>query len=204
MDGYNSPDRGSNAYFPHDLDDIYEYKTDHQYFTHTGTPNNNERFSISSDEKRNAIFRNSNIIHSLDDNGSRELAVKTRFDNSSFIRSLNSAISQNSVDSGNHTGSSNNNSKEKISKSHHHHSIHEMIKHFGKKVHIWPRNRHDSINENEISSGNRQSSCHTPEPEVQEKFRSRSKSLDVNLTRKVLDDCESTYKIYNRILKEGN
>lgn len=142
------------------------------------------------------------MIHSLDDYGSRELAQKNRFDNTSFIRSLNSTISQTSVDSGHHTGSSNNNSKEKISKSHHH-SIHEMIKHFGKKVHIWPRNRHDSINENEISSSNRQTSCQTPEPDPQEKFRSRSKSLDVTISRKVLDDCESTYKIYNRILKEG-
>lgn len=144
------------------------------------------------------------MVHSLDEYGSRELAAKNRFDNSSFIRSLNSAISQSSVDSGNHTGSSNNNSKEKISKSHHHHSIHEMIKHFGKKVHIWPRNRHDSINENEISGNNtRQKDCPTPELEPQEKFRSRSKSLDVNISRKILDDCESTYKIYNRILREG-
>lgn len=199
----DSPDRSSNTYFPHDLDDIYEFKNDHLYFTHTGTssPNNNERYSLSSDEKRNLLFRNNNLIHSLEE---RELAGKNRFDNSSFIRGLNSVISQNSVDSGNQTGSSNNNSREKISKSHHHHSIHEMIKNLGKKVHIWPRNRHDSINENEISSGGRQSSCQTPEPEVHEKFRSRSKSLDVNLTRKVLDDCEATYKIYNRILREGN
>lgn len=81
-----------------------------------------------------------------------------------------------------------------------------MIKHFGKKVHIWPRNRHDSINENEIAgNSNRQKEWQTPELEPQqEKFRSRSKSLDVNISRKVLDDCESTYKIYNRILKEGN
>jgi hypothetical protein len=143
------------------------------------------------------------MIHSLDDYGSRELNQKSRFDNSSFIRSLNSTISQNSVDSGNHSGSSNNNSKEKIShKSHHHHSIHEMIKSFGKKVHIWPRNRHDSINENEISNS-RQSPGQSMDLEPMENFRSRSKSLDVNISRKILDDCESTYKIYNRILKEG-
>lgn len=80
-----------------------------------------------------------------------------------------------------------------------------MIKHLGKKVHIWPRNRHDSINENEIvntSPNNR--NVVSPEMEPIENFRSRSKSLDVNLTRrKVLDDCEATYKIYNKILKEG-
>lgn len=143
------------------------------------------------------------MVHSLDDYSSRELAMKNRFDNSSFIRELNSTISQTSVDSGNHTGSSANNSKEKLShKSHHHHSIQEMIKHFGKKVHIWPRNRHDSINENEIAS-NQQRVSLTPEQEPQENFRSRSKSLDVQSSRKILDDCESTYKIYNRILKEG-
>lgn len=144
------------------------------------------------------------MIHSLDDNSARELAQRNRFDNSSFIRSLNSAVSQTSVDSGHHTGSSANNSKEKLShKNHHHHSIQEMIKHFGKKVHIWPRNRHDSINENEIAN-NRQNSNNLPDfPDPQENFRSRSKSLDVQSSRKVLDDCEATYKIYNRILKEG-
>jgi 5'-AMP-activated protein kinase regulatory gamma subunit len=81
-----------------------------------------------------------------------------------------------------------------------------MIKHFGKKVHIWPRNRHDSINENEIAN-NRQNSINSnnlPDfQEPQDNFRSRSKSLDVQSSRKILDDCESTYKIYNRILKEG-
>lgn len=203
LDGHNSPDR-SNGFFPHDLDDIYEYKTDHQYFTHTGATAN-ERYCISSDEKRNLLFRNNGMIHSLDDYQSKELLQKNRFDNSSFIRGLNSTISQSSVDSGHHTGSSANNSKEKLShKSHHHHSIQEMIKHFGKKVHIWPRSRHDSINENEISNS-RQSVCQTPEltQEPQGNFRSRSKSLDVQMSRKILDDCESTYKIYNRILKEG-
>lgn len=145
------------------------------------------------------------MIHSFDEYGSRDtdfrVTPRNRFDNSSFIRNLNSTISQNSVDSGNQSGSSSNNSKEKLSnKSHHHHSIHEMIKHFGKKVHIWPRNRHDSINENEISKGSNE---RTPDMEPIENFRSRSKSLDVNISRKVLDDCESTYKIYNKILREG-
>lgn len=145
------------------------------------------------------------MVKSVDENGSNEIRYvpKSRFDNSSFIRNLNSSISQNSVDSGHNTGGSNssNNSKEKLtSKSHHHHSFQEMIKHIGKKVHIWPRNRHDSINENEIS---KERSMSTPEPHQPENFRSRSKSLDVTVSRRILDDCESTYKIYNRILKEG-
>jgi 5'-AMP-activated protein kinase, regulatory gamma subunit len=131
---------------------------------------------------------------------------KGRFDNSSFIRSLESSISNGSVDSGHNTGgssSSSNNSKEKLSKNHHHHSIQEMIKHLSKKVHLWSRSRHDSINENEISNDRRTS---TPEPTyvMPENFRSRSKSLDVTMSRRILDDCESTYKIYNKILKEGN
>jgi 5'-AMP-activated protein kinase regulatory gamma subunit len=204
LDAHNSPDR--SGFFPHDLDDIYEYKTDHQYFTYNGAPNkNNERYSISSDAQRNSLFRNQ--IHSLDEYGSRDTDFRSipraRFDNSSFVRNLNSTISQTSVDSGTHSpSSSSNNSKEKLShKNHHHHSIQEMIKHFGKKVHLWPRNRHDSINENEIVKN--ASTDVTPDMEPIENFRSRSKSLDVNLTRKVLDDCESTYKIYNRILKEG-
>ena len=209
MDGY-SPDR-NNGYFPHDLDDIYEYKTDHQYFTHTvaSHKHNNDRLSISSESQRNSLFRNSNMIHSLDEYAVHDdfrFAPRNRFDNSSFIRNLNSTISQNSVDSGNQSGGSSNNSKEKLShKSHHHHSIHEMIKHFGKKVHIWPRNRHDSINEHEISNNSPTNrTAVSPEMEPIENFRSRSKSLDVNITRRrVLDDCESTYKIYNKILKEG-
>jgi len=220
LDGYSSPpDRAaaaavSNGYFPHDLDDIYEYKTDHQYFTHTGASNQNchDKFSITSEAQRNSLFRNH--VQSVDDYGNRyneheyhRFAPRNRFDNSSFIRNLNSSISQNSVDSGNNTSTttSSNNSKEKLtSKSHHHHSIHEMIKHFGKKVHIWPRNRHDSINENgTVSNNHRSSISSTTEPQQPDNFRSRSKSLDVTMSRKVLDDCESTYKIYNKILKEG-
>lgn len=208
MDGY-SPDR-NNGYFPHDLDDIYEYKTDHQYFTHTGASNSNERLTISSDAQRNSIFRNSNMIHSLDEYAVKDdyrFVPRNRFDNTSFIRNLNSTISQNSVDSGNHSGSSSNNSKEKLShKSHHHHSIHEMIKHFGKKVHIWPRNRHDSINEHEIANSTSPTNRNALSPEMEpvENFRSRSKSLDVNMARRKVDDCETTYRIYNKILKEGN
>ena len=205
LDGRSSP--ANNGFFPHDLNDIYEYKTDHQYFTHTGATQNNcqEKFALTSDSQRNSLFRNSHV-HSVDEYTGQMLRnrMDSRFDNTSFIRNLNSSISNNSVDSGtggSTTGSSNN-SKEKLSsKNHHHNSIHEMIKHFGKKVHIWPRNRHDSINENEISKDH---SFLTPEPFVPtENFRSRSKSLDVTASKKILDDCESTYKIYNKILKEG-
>lgn len=185
----------NNGFFPHDLNDIYEYKTDHQYFTHTGTPLNcHDKYAITSEAQRNSLFRNQypNDEH---------YGIKDkRFDNTSFIRSLNSSISQSSVDSGQGSApNSSNNSKEKLSsKSHHHHSIQEMIKHFGKKVHIWPRNRHDSITEDEKPRDGVKS---PPEPD---NFRSRSKSLDVTMSRRILDDCESTYKIYNRILKEGN
>jgi 5'-AMP-activated protein kinase, regulatory gamma subunit len=196
LDAHSSP--VNNGFFPHDLNDIYEYKTDHQYFTHTGTyqSNNNcqEKFAITSEAQRNSLFRNQ--IHSVDECGEREIRynARNRFDNTSFIRNLNSSISQSSVDSG--QGSTPGSSKEKLSSKH---SIQEMIKNFGKKVHIWPRHRHDSINENEISKDR---SLLTPEPQP-DNFRSRSKSLDVTISRKVLDDCESTYKIYNKILKEG-
>lgn len=202
MDGRSSP--VSNGFCPHDLNDIYEYKTDHQYFTHTGAYQNNcqDKVVIASEAQRNSLFRNSPMVHSLDENIDLRAQQKHRFDNSSFARQLNSSISQSSVDSGN-TSSSSNNSKEKLnSKGNNHQSFQEMIKSFGKKVHIWPRNRHDSINENEISKDRNMSL--TPEPMIHpENFRSRSKSLDVTSTSRILDDCESTYKIYNRILKEG-
>ena len=137
-----------------------------------------------------------NLKYNIEDG--RHLAQRNnRFDNSSFVRNLNSSISQTSVDSGTggSTTASSNNSKEKLSSKHHHHSIQEMIKHFGKKVHIWPRHRHDSITENDAAN--------VAKPP--DNFRSRSKSLDVTQTYKTnLDDCEATYKIYNKILKEGD
>lgn len=157
---------------------------------------------ISSEAQRNSLFRNSNNFHSADENST----PKGRFDNSSFAKDLEMSISNGSVDSGNHTGlNSSNNSKERFSKNHHHHSIQEMIRHLSKKVHLWSRSRHDSINENEIVNDRRTS---TPEPNIHlnsppDNFRSRSKSLDVTSSRRILDDCESTYKIYNKILKEG-
>lgn len=168
-----------------------------------GTYQNNchDKLAISSEAQRNSLFRNNVVVHSVDEYDSVRVSSRnSRFDNSSFIKNLNSSISGSSVDSGNNTGGSSNNSKEKLtSRGHHHNSIHEMIKNFGKKVHIWPRNRHDSINENEIS---KERNLSTPEP-TPDNFRTRSKSLDVTMSRRILDDCESTYKIYNKILKEG-
>uniref|UniRef100_A0A336MGR6 CSON001473 protein n=1 Tax=Culicoides sonorensis TaxID=179676 RepID=A0A336MGR6_CULSO len=195
------------GFFPHDLDDIYEYKTDHQYFTYTGPTTAPNRHGISSDSQRAAIFRN-NGMQSLDEyaayspsrqtnfDADRYLNRLCQFDNSSFAKSLSSSISQNSVGTNGTSGTSSNSSRDKISKSHHHHSIQEMVKHFGKKMHIWPRHRHESINES-TSNG-------APlEVDPQEEFRVRSKSLDVPQTKKILDDCGATYKIYNTILKEA-
>lgn len=168
-----------------------------------GTYQNNchDKYAITTEAQRNSLFRNQHLLSSMDEYGG--LLPRNRFDNTSFIRSLNSSISQNSVESstdGSTTASSNNSKERLSSKGHHHNSIHEMIKNFGKKVHIWPRNRHDSINENEIVKDR---SMSTPEPQLHENFRLRSKSLDVSMSRRILDDCESTYKIYNKILKEG-
>lgn len=126
----------------------------------------------------------------------RYLNRLSQFDNSSFAKSLSSSISQNSV-GGTSNNSSSNSSRDKMSKSHHHHSIQEMVKHFGKKMHIWPRHRHESINETTSNSS-------PLEEDPAEQFRNRSKSLDVPQTKKIVDDCESTYRIYNTILKEGN
>jgi hypothetical protein len=91
-----------------------------------------------------------------------------------------------------------------------------MIKHIGKKVHIWPRNRHESINEHgqvtrdsfNVESGTSVLGTINGKPIVNqnedgENFRMRSKSLDVEHTRKYLYDCEATYKIYNSILNDG-
>lgn len=78
---------------------------------------------------------------------------------------------------------------------HHHHSIQELIRHFGKSV----RNHWKS------EGGYRRASCSedstTSKPE--EEFRGRSKSLDGTFKKKVLTDCEATYRIYESILKEG-
>ena len=75
---------------------------------------------------------------------------------------------------------------------HHHHSIQELIRHFGKKVHNW---RSDS--------SYRRNSCTENGNKYEDDFRSRSKSLDAATGKRVLSDCETTYRIYDAILKEG-
>nr|CAH7751333.1 unnamed protein product [Callosobruchus chinensis] len=81
---------------------------------------------------------------------------------------------------------------------HHHHSIQELIRHFGKKVQHW-----------RSEGGYRRNSCNeTKGGEEEDQFRARSKSLDYTLKRPTsrtpaLQDCESTYRIYDTILKEG-
>uniref|UniRef100_A0A182QT22 Uncharacterized protein n=1 Tax=Anopheles farauti TaxID=69004 RepID=A0A182QT22_9DIPT len=227
------------GYFPHDLDDIYEYKTDHQYFTHTGAYHHHHPgYPLTSDHQRNMLFQRSHGFHSLDEYASsgvsssnssnnRLLGYRNRFDNSSFARKLTQSISQSSIDSGHSSASkSSNNNHEKRSREkssggggggghHHHHSITEMLKHLGKKAHIWPggRTRHASISEDHSSAERRSGGggggggaagdgdglMGNP----REDFRTRSRSLDVDQTRRILDDCESTYKIYNKILREG-
>lgn len=173
------------------MDDIYEYKTDHQYFTHTGQSRSEERPTILSDAQRNQLFQRTLATQSMDEGstvnnggsgGGAHLLYRKRFDNSSFAKSLNDS-----------TGDMNN-QKDKKSHNHHHHSIQEMIKHFGKKAHLWPRKRHDS-------TSNLSNSPLVNDP--QENFRVRSKSLDVDASRKILSDCESTYKIFDKIVNEG-
>lgn len=76
--------------------------------------------------------------------------------------------------------------------SHHHHSIQELKRFFGKKVNNWISER-----------GARRSSCsEDSSPKADEEFRGRSKSLDGTVKRPIRD-CESTYRIYDSILREG-
>ncbi|XP_032577360.1 uncharacterized protein LOC6620040 isoform X3 [Drosophila sechellia] len=197
---------GGGGYFPHDLDDIYESQADHQYFTHTGAsgPQQQRPTAIS-------IFHRVSAAHtSLDDytltgDASRQSMNSTdsgvssgpfnrqRFDNSSFAKSL--SIDEQDPQHSPHKDGHSKHGKHHHHHSHHHHSIHELVKHFGKKMHLWPRKHHDA-----------QSVCTSPQNDPQENFRTRSKSLDVNtLSRpnRILDDCGATYKIYDRIVKEG-
>ncbi|XP_011146987.2 histidine-rich glycoprotein-like [Harpegnathos saltator] len=74
---------------------------------------------------------------------------------------------------------------------HHHHSIQEMIRHFGRRLgHI-----------------RRQSECQESPKKREEDFRNRSQSLDGS-ARPPADlqeaDCETTYRIYESILRQGN
>uniref|UniRef100_A0A1B0CH11 Putative amp-activated protein kinase gamma regulatory subunit n=1 Tax=Lutzomyia longipalpis TaxID=7200 RepID=A0A1B0CH11_LUTLO len=182
LDTYGSPVVNGGGYFPHDLDDIYEYKTDHQYFTHTGTFQNNEKVHIASDRDRNSIFR-THAAHSLDDYSGNIIGYRSRFDNSSFIKSLNESSSPPVT-------------KDKSNRSSNHHSFQEMLKQFGKRV--WQRGKsqdhspHGAINSS-LSGAN----------DPQDNFRGRSKSLDVSIPHRVLNDCGATYKIFDKIVKEG-
>lgn len=76
---------------------------------------------------------------------------------------------------------------------HHHHSIQELFRHLGKKMQNWRTDGRD-----------RRSSCSEDSPKQNEEFRSRSKSLDCyTKPPKNVSDCETTYRIFNTILKEG-
>lgn len=73
---------------------------------------------------------------------------------------------------------------------HHHYSIQEMIRHFGRRLgHI-----------------RRQSECQDPPRKKEEDFRNRSQSLDGGARHPSLRDadCETTYRIYESILRQGN
>lgn len=140
----------------------------------------------------NSIFhRAHNANHSLDEykytvDGERS-GYRGRFDNTSFVKSL-SSDEQQYQDLTEGKGRNNH---------HTNHSISEMLKSLGKKVHIWPR-----------KSQNHQclSGASSPLNDLQENFRMRSRSLDVtqvNRAKEILSDCESTYKIYENIVK-GN
>lgn len=166
-----------NVYANSDLGDIHEYQTDQQYRTHNGNFSHSDprRRTINNDTQRNSIF------HSSFD----EPRVSPRFDNTSFARNIAEL-----AEPFNQSASS---PKEKSAKS----SLHGMLKSFGKKAHIWPRKRHEST-----------STCNfgvtSPINDPQEQFRSRSKSLDVNYTgNMILSDCDATYKIFDRIVREG-
>lgn len=204
---YNNSPPTQAGFFPHDLDDIYEGKHDHQYFTYSGAATQRqERPSINSIFHRVGAAPASldeysspprHRLHSLDSGG--PIFPRHRFENNSFVKSL----SINEDDNVSRTSSPKEHKhKHKDHKEkdhhHHHHSIQEMLKHFGKKVHIWPRKSHDNTPS---------SVCTSPQNDPQENFRTRSKSLDVNtLSRpnRILEDCGATYKIFDKIVKEGN
>lgn len=198
----------SGGFFPHDLDDIYESQGDHQYFTHTGAIG--QQRSCERPTALSIFHRVSAAATSLDDysvGGSRQSMNSTdsgslpvhrhRFDNTSFAKSL--SVDEQDPPSGQNQSPHKDGHKQQKQQHHHHHhhhhSIQEIFKHLGKKMHVWPRKHHDA-----------QSVCTSPQNDPQENFRTRSKSLDVNtLSRpnRILDDCGATYKIYDRIVKEG-
>ncbi|XP_065354287.1 uncharacterized protein SNF4Agamma isoform X6 [Calliphora vicina] len=196
---YNNSPPTQAGFFPHDLDDIYESKQDHQYFTYSGhSTQRQERPSINSIFHRvgaapaslDEYSSSSPMRHSLDSGCA--VIPRYRFDNNSFVKSL-------SINEDEDAGktSTPKEHKHKHKDKDHHHSIQEMLKHFGKKVHIWPRKSHDNTPS---------SVCTSPQNDPQENFRMRSKSLDVNTINRpnrILADCGATYKIFDKIVKEG-
>lgn len=105
-----------------------------------------------------------------------------------------SSNSQHSSDSGDSLYSSSPKTNQiQKNPNHHHHSIQEFIRHFGKSVRQW-RNEHSY----------RRASCSEDSSiKPEDEFRGRSKSLDGTFKKKILSDCEATYRIYESILREG-
>lgn len=181
--------RGSLDTHSTDLDDIHEHQThgvDHQYFTFNGQQSGGaeHKRSIYSDAQRNTIFHTGGLASSLDDQpllaGARP---RQRFDNTSFSRDLAETV----------VGGA---QRERPSKT----SLQGMLKNFGKKAHLWPRKRH------ETTSTCNMSLVTSPVNDPQEQFRSRSKSLDVSYIttgNPILNDCDATYKIFDKIVREG-
>ncbi|XP_037826347.1 uncharacterized protein LOC119614278 isoform X2 [Lucilia sericata] len=201
LQDFNNSPPSQGGYFPHDLDDIYESKQDHQYFTYSGhSTQRQERPSINSIFHRVGAapasldeYSSSPMRHSLD-SGCVNIP-RYRFDNTSFVKSL--SINEDETSSPKDHKHKHKDKHEHHGHHGHHHSIQELLKHFGKKVHIWPRKSHDNT---------ASSVCTSPQNDPQENFRSRSKSLDVNTINRpnrILEDCGATYKIFDKIVKEG-
>lgn len=196
-------------YYPmHDLDDIHEnHQADHQQHAsphqqyHTvngnyapahGTSAADKR-AIFSDTQRNSIFHtalssasDSTASVAVDPFASVVRVRPPRFDNTSFSKDLAETV----------TGSSSGTAaKEKSSKT----SLQGMLKTFGKKTHLWPRKRTESTCTISLIT--------SPVNDPQEQFRTRSKSLDVNYHSEqqhhILNDCDATYKIFDKIVREG-
>ncbi|KAI8129660.1 5'-AMP-activated protein kinase subunit gamma-2 [Lucilia cuprina] len=204
LQDFNNSPPNQGGFFPHDLDDIYESKHDHQYFTYSGhSTQRQERPSINSIFHRVGAapasldeYSSSPIRHSID-SGCPNIP-RYRFDNTSFVKSLSINEDEDAVGKTSSPKEHKHKHKDKDHHHGHHHSIQELLKHFGKKVHIWPRKSHDNTTS---------SVCTSPQNDPQENFRSRSKSLDVNTINRpnrILEDCGATYKIFDKIVKEGN
>lgn len=187
------PPHNVDFYPMHDtLDDIHEnHQADHQqqqYHTVNGNCPTTaaEKRAIFCDAQRNSIFHTILMDSAASvsvDPFAAVVRARPRFDNTSFSRDLAETVSATTP-------------KEKSSKT----SLHGMLKTFGKKTHLWPRRRNEStcaISQHALS----------PVNDPQEQFRSRSKSLDVNYSsaqHHILNDCDATYKIFDKIVREGN